>query len=258
MVVSGLLAFMSVTGLAGMYNIKRLAPELLPPDEIFAGIAAPFRLRVHNNKRYLPSFLISIEFKPGQQFTFPVVQQHAFCEGGIMLTFDKRGQIPAGRVTLSSPYPVGFFKRYWTFESNVILTVFPRPIVAAYPVSGDDTPRVGTASRRGRGVDGELERIYPYTGSEPLRMIHWKLSARSPGFLVKGFGRQSAAPLLIDLAALPGQNMEEKLSQATWLVRRWVRERPVGLVLGNRVIQAGCGKQHGRTLLAELALHGLD
>ena len=89
-------------------------------------------------------------------------------------------------------------------------------------------------------------------------MIHWKLSARSPDFLVKGFGRQTAPPLLIDPAQLPGQGQEERLSRAAWLVRRWVRERPVGLVLGDRLIPAECGKNHGRILLTELALYGLD
>ncbi|MBC7963621.1 MAG: DUF58 domain-containing protein [Steroidobacteraceae bacterium] len=249
---------MSVTGLAGMYNIKGLAPELLPPDDIFAGTAAPFRLRVRNSKRRLPSFLIRLECHSGQALTFPLVQPQAVCEGIVMLTFNQRGLVPAGRLKISSPYPVGFFSRYWTFESSTVFTVFPRPLAAAYPASGDDTSRSGMALRRERGIDGELERIDPYSGAEPLRSIHWKLSARTPGFLVKGFGRQSAAPLLIDPSELPGQGLEERLSRAAWLVRRWVRERPVGLVLAGRVIPAGFGKRHGRTLLKELALYGLD
>lgn len=258
LVVSGLLAFMSVTGLAGMFNIKGLAPELIPPDEVFAGTAAPFRLRVRNRKRYFPSFLIRLECQSGQVVTFPVIPQQGSSEGSVMLTFNQRGHVPAGRLTISSPYPVGFFRRYWTFETDTLLTVYPGLLAAAYPFAGEVAPRTGLVRRRERGIDGELERIDPYTGAEPLRMIHWKLSARSPTFLVKGFGRQSAAPLLIEPARLPGQGLEERLSRAAWLVRRWVRERPVGLVLDGRVIPAGCGKQHGRTLLAELALYGLD
>ena len=107
-------------------------------------------------------------------------------------------------------------------------------------------------------MSGELERIYPYSGSEPLRMIHWKHSARSHDFLVKGFGRSVVAPLVIDLDALPGQGVEERLSRAAWLVQRWVRERPVGLMLGGRVLPAGMGKQHGLKLLKELAVYGSD
>jgi len=257
-VVSGLLAFMSVTGLAGMSNIKRLTPVVLPPDDIFAGIAAPFRLRVSNGKRHLPSFLIRVECRDGRSQTFPVIDRQAFREGSVMLTFDRRGRIPVGRVTVSSTYPVGFFTRYWTFDLETGMTVYPHPLAGGYPASGIDAPRSGSGLRRERGLDGELERIDPYTGAEPLRMIHWKLSARGSDFLVKGFGRRTATPLSIDVAELPGQGLEERLSRAAWLVRRWVPERPVGLVLGERVIPPGCGRQHGRMLLTELALYGLD
>ena len=256
--VSALLAFMSITGLAGMYNIKGLDPYLLSPNEIFAGTPAPFRFCVKNNKRYLPSFLISLKCTSESSVTFPLVQRNSISEASVMLTFNQRGLVPAGLITITSAYPVGFFTRYWTFENRSQFTIFPRPIASGYSASGEDSPRTGLALRRERGIEGELEQIYPYSGAEPLRAIHWKLSARSHDLLVKGFGSQSAQPLLIDLAGLPGQGEEERISRATWLVRRLVCERPVGLVLGNRVIQAECGKQHGHLLLTELAIYGRD
>lgn len=258
LVVSGLLAFMSVTGLAGMYNIKKLIPDLRPPEEIYAGIPAPFSLSVKNTKRFLPSFLIRIEFHAGQSAVIPVVLQNSASYDTVLLTFSRRGAIPSGRITISSPYPVGFFTRYWSYEIDSTVTVFPRPIATSSGGSGDESPAAGAGLRRERGLSGELERIYPYSGSEPLRMIHWKHSARSQDFLVKGFGRSVAAPLIIDLDLLSGQGVEERLSRAAWLVQRWVRERPVGLLLGGRVLSVGIGKQHGFMLLKELALYGSD
>ncbi|MGB9081943.1 MAG: hypothetical protein WCD00_11655, partial [Desulfuromonadaceae bacterium] len=80
LVVAGLLAFMSVTGLAGMYNIKKLIPDLHPPEEVYAGIPAPFRLSVRNSKRYLPSFLIRLECSSGQAAVFPVVIRKSVCD----------------------------------------------------------------------------------------------------------------------------------------------------------------------------------
>jgi len=50
--------------------------------------------------------------------------------------------------------------------------------------------------------------------------------------------------------------VEERLSRAAWLVQRWGRERPVGLLLGGRTIPAGIGKRHSLMLLKELALYG--
>lgn len=249
---------MSVTGLAGMYNIKKLAPDLIPPEEVYAGIPAPFRLSVHNGKRYLPSFLIRLECLSAKTLVFPVVLQNSTNQDTILFTFDRRGRVPLGRVTISSPYPVGFFTRYWSYEIDGTVTVFPKPIATVSSGSGDESPNAGSWLRHERGLDGELERIYPYSGSEPLRMIHWKLSARSPDLLVKGFGRSVAVPLVIDPDTLMGQGVEERLSRAAWLVRRWVRERPVGLLLGGRLLPPGFGKQHGLMLLKELALYGSD
>ncbi len=249
---------MSVTGLAGMYNIKKLIPVLQPPEEIYAGLPAPFRLSVKNCKTLLPSFLISIEYNTGQTLIFPVIPDNTTRSDTVLLTFNRRGSVPVGRITISSPYPVGFFRRYWSFDSSDTVTVFPKPIATVLSGSGDDSPATGATLRRERGVSGELERIYPYSGSEPLRMIHWKHSARSPDFLVKGFGSSVAAPLVIDLKLLTGHGIEEKLSRAAWLVQRWVRERPVGMILGARVLPAGTGKLHGLSLLKELALYDSD
>jgi len=249
---------MSVTGLAGMYNIKKLIPDLHPPEEIYVGIPAPFRLSVRNTKRFLPSFLIRLECNTGQVLVFPVVLKKSASDGTVLFTFNQRGQVKTGRITISSPYPVGFFTRYWSYEIDGTVTVFPCPLATDSRGSGDESPATGTGLRRERGLSGELERIYPYSGSEPLRMIHWKHSARSHDLLVKGFGRCVVAPLVIDLDALSGQGVEERLSRAAWLVRRWVRERPVGLLLGGRVLPAGIGKRHGLMLLKELALYGSD
>jgi uncharacterized protein (DUF58 family) len=258
LVVAGLLAFMSVTGLAGMYNIKNLLPDLLPPEEVYAGMPAPFRVSVRNSKRTLPSFLIRLECHSGQTLVFPVVPKKSSHNGAVLLTFAQRGRFPLGRVTISSTYPVGFFSRFWTYEIDRQVTVFPRPVAAGLAGSGDESTAAGNGLRPERGMSGELERIYPYTGSEPLRMIHWKHSARSSDLLVKSFGRYVVAPLMIDPDELTGQGIEERLSRAAWLVRRWVRERPVGLSLDGRVIPAGIGKQHGLKLLEELALYGSD
>ena len=248
---------MSVTGLAGMINLKKLTPELLPPLEIFAGSATPFRLRLHNNKQRLPSFLIRVECENGQGVTLPVVPHGSTIETAVSLTFPRRGFAKVGLVSISSPFPVNFFTRFWKFSIDSQFVVFPRLIQGAALGDGSETRQVGSVTRRDRGQDGELERIAGYSGREPLRMIHWKLSARSDDLLVKAFGRQSAPPLVIDPDTLAGTTLEERISRAAWLVRRKVHEQPVGLRLGGRTIPPAAGRSHGAMLLKELALYGL-
>ncbi|MDD2271597.1 MAG: DUF58 domain-containing protein [Desulfuromonadaceae bacterium] len=258
LVVSGLLAFMSVTGLAGMYNIKKLIPDLHPPEEIYVGTPATFSLSVKNSKHFLPSFIIQVECQGGQTVVVPLVTPNSVCDAPVQITFHQRGEVLLGLITISSPYPVGFFTRYWRIEIDRKVTVFPAPIASDSVGGGEGTQAVGVSLRRERGLSGELERIYPYSGSEPLRMIHWKHSARSHDLLVKGFGMNVVVPLVIELDGLPGYGVEEKLSRAAWLVQRWWRNRPIGLHLGGRIVAVGTGKRHALLLLRELALYGSD
>lgn len=249
---------MSITGLAGMLNIKGLTPELLPPEEVFAGVVTSFRLRIHNTKRWLPSFLIRAECEDGQGVTIPLLPRAGFATGDIALTFPRRGHAVINRITVSSPFPVNFFTRYWVFPVEAAFVVFPHLVQGTASGDGVEARQAGVSARHERGLDGELERITVYSGSEPLRMIHWKHSARANDLFVKQFGRQAAAPLMIDLEKLSGQNLEERISRAAWLVRRWVQERPVGLKLDTHTIPSATGHRQGLILLTELALYGLD
>jgi len=136
--------------------------------------------------------------------------------------------------------------------------IFPRLIRGTAVGEGPEAQRTGNSTRHERGHDGELERIAGYSGREPLRVIHWKLSARSDDLLVKEFGRNSAPPLVIDLDKLTGATLDNRISQAAWLVRSKVLERPVGLCLGGKSIPPATGRNHGVLMLKELALYGLD
>jgi len=249
---------MSVTGLAGMLNLKKLTPELLPPAEIFAGSPAPFRLLLHNDKQRLPSFLIRVACENGQGITLPVVPHASTAESVVLLTFPSRGHARIGMVSISSPFPVNFFTRFWKFSINDPFVVFPRLVAGSLNGNGREELPAGSNLRQERGQDGELERIAGYSGREPLRNIHWKLSARGDDLLVKEFGRQSAPPLVIDLDTLSGTSLEERISRAAWLVRRWVQQRPVGLCRSGRTIPAATGRVQGALLLKELALYDLD
>lgn len=248
---------MSITGYAGMLNIKQLTPQLIPPPELYAGTAASFQLRLTNSKRHVPSFLIQLASADSQTSVVPFIGKQQTLESSVTFTFPVRGRCRLQSVRISSAFPVNFFTRFWTFDLEQEVVVFPR--LMAIPGYADSTAGMQGAgsSHTQRGVDGELEKIAPYSGREPLKSIHWKLSARGEDLLVKEFGRQGVPPLMIRLDELPGKDCEERLSQAAWLIKRWGGERPVGLVCGDVSLAAGVGKQHEYLLLTELALYGL-
>ncbi len=255
LVVSGLLAFMSISGIAGMLNLTGLSPQLLAPEELFAGAFSPFRLMLNNRKRYLPSFLLSVECQGGQKSLIPYLATSSHTDSTVSLRFPRRGLHSVGRVVITSPFPINFFVRYVSFDLDDEVVVFPRLLPSEIGGAGVGSGYSGHSRLNSRGIDGELERIAPYSGREPLKMIHWRLSARGDELLVKEFGHQMVTPLMIDIEENNLLTLDERLSMAAWLVKRWIDERPVGLRFKNRSIPSGAGHAHGRMLLTELALY---
>jgi len=255
-VVAGMLGFMTVTGYAGMTNIKGIIPVLLPPDELFAGAPARFKVLLCNEKKHIPSFLLQLAASEYGKVLIPLIGGGQCLETTLHLTFPGRGRHPVGQIRVSSPFPVNFFTRYWSFQLDTPCIVYPRLVPVSSAMASEDSRQSGTTVHHGRGQDGELERIRDYSGAEPLRSIHWKLSARGDDLLVKEFGNQSVPPLVIRFDRLPGTDVEEKLSQAAWLIKQRVMEQPVGLELDGQIIQPATGRQHGTRLLTDLALYG--
>lgn len=256
LVVSGLLAFMSVTGYVGMVNLQRLSVALVPPAEVYAGQPAAFMVRLTNGKRWFPSFLLTLSCYDG----------HVICahlppgmsvELPLEVSFAERGRARISAVRVSSPFPVNFFVRSWRLPLNIELVVYPRLVACSGQGEGERGAHQSEGYREQRGSAGEVERIVEYTGRESLRQIHWKLSARSEEFKVKEYRAAAVEPLVIDLDDLFG-SLEVRISCAAWMVHHWTPDRPVGLRLGGQMIAPLAGRRHMQQMLAALALYGND
>jgi len=255
-VVSALLGFMTVSGILGWLNIRHLAAALRLPDEIYDSQETYVTLLVENRKRLIPSFLLRVEVE-GSGTVFHQLGRGASETGTLAMTFRGRGRKELGRVVVSSPFPINFFIRSTTLPLDARCVVFPRPCPCGTPAGPDDGRSRGIAQSRGRGHEGDMETIAEYTGAEPLKLVHWRLSARHENLKVKQLTSLADTPLMLDVAHLPGQSLEERLSCGAWIVNRSIRaNRPVGLIAGAKVIAPGSSRSHRLKLLTELALHG--
>ena len=59
-----------------------------------------------------------------------------------------------------------------------------------------------------KGQEGDVSHISDYRGGEPLKLIHWKLSARHDRLKVKELSAASHTPVTIDLDAIPGAGLD--------------------------------------------------
>ncbi len=245
---------MSVTGYAGMINLKGLSLEVMPPEEVYADTPAAFNLVLTNAKTRLPSFLLEIS-SLGPTVVFPFLKASGTLKIPVLLNFKERGYASLERVSVGSAFPVNFFVRSWTLPVACSFLVFPSLIPSPLTDDSGDSEKRELGATLLRGAGGEVERILEYTGREPLKQIHWKLSARSEEFKVKEFGEPSAEPLVIDIDSLSG-SLEGRISAAAWIVRNCGMKRPVGLKLGADFIPPVQGKSQIFLLLGKLAILG--
>jgi len=258
LIVSAMLGFMAVSGTLGWLNIRRLAASVRIPDEVYAGTPTLLTVELTNAKRLLPSFLITATVA-GFPASFLVLDPGTPATASLMVTFAKRGRQRLERAVISSPFPVNFFVRFTVAAVAANVTVFPSPrrFAGALPGGKPDAGQAGPS--QARGYEGELAKITDYRGGESLKLIHWRLSAKHEVFKVKELTATADEPVLLEPELLPGRDLDERLSYCCFLVNRLAKGgRPVGLKLGERVIEPGASRPHRLKLLGELAVYGKD
>jgi uncharacterized protein (DUF58 family) len=255
LIVSALLGFMSVTGVLGKCNLDRLRVEIEPATEIYDGVTTLLTLHLSNRRRLLPGFLLKLSLND-EHSILPYVSRGTTTQTTVPLRITGRGYHDAPAITVSSAFPVNFFVRARMIVPERQLLVFPAPLPCANEgESGRKKQREGVPAAN-RGNDGELRQINDYRG-EPVKLIHWRLTAKHNNLKVREFSATQSEPLLIELLKLPGRTIEEQLRQAVFLVDHGHRAgRPVGLKLPHTTIPAAVGRPHKQQLLTELALYG--
>jgi len=251
--VSALLGFMSVSGLLGNRNLKHLEFELEPPSEIYAGNETLVGVKIRNRRRRVPAFLLDISLG-GKPACLLLLRGGETERVAVPATFARRGIHKQHRIEVTSNFPINFFIRSRARNLPQALTVFPRPRHCATIPAEDLAGQTGEQETNRRGLEGEISRIDDYRSGDPLKMIHWKLSARQDTLKVKQLSATAQPPVEIDPLRLPGRSIEEQLSCACYLIDDYIRRgHPVGLKLGKLVIPAAEGRQHKIRLLTELA-----
>jgi uncharacterized protein (DUF58 family) len=249
---------MAVSGIIGRGNLAGVEVAVDLPVEIYDGTETLLQVRLHNRRRLLPACLIQVQLA-GQTVTFPVVERRSVQVLSLPITFHGRGRRSMEPVLISSIFPINFFLRRRQQALAGQVTIFPAPRRCLAPPASPGRGVGSDLRQPARGYEGDVSRISDYRGGEPLKMIHWKLSARHGSLKVKELSAAVQEPVLLELSTLPGDNLEERLRCACYLISRYLREqRPVGLRLGQRTIPPDLSAAHKHRLLTELALHGQD
>jgi uncharacterized protein (DUF58 family) len=252
-----MLGFMAITGIFGLHNLQGLDIKIIPPDEIYRSLPAQLTVQITSRHKFLPYCLLQLRIEEAE-LQIPLLKPRETVARKMLITFPKRGPASISNVIVLSQFPVNFFVR-----SNVIpvvadYLVFPRPEPMPSELAAGSAAKRGDAFSRHKGGGGEMEAIAAYTGQEPLKLVHWRLSARHGELLVKEMGAEAGVPVIINPDELPGK-LEDRLSHAVFLINRLMAGgKAVGLKLSDRQIPPGVSRQHRLKLLGELAHHAAD
>lgn len=243
-----------------LHTFRNLAGLRVRPGsagETFAGGSIPFTLQLRGDGRERCG--IAVEPRDGPA-TFLDVDAEGTASAQVEVAAPRRGSVPLGRVTLSSDYPLGLWRGWAYVHFPVAGLAYPAPEAGAPPLPAPQ----GAADESGslRHDDGELAGLRTYQHGDPLQRVAWKTVARGGGWYTKAFesGGGDGGEVVLDFAALPASlDTERRLERlCAWVLACERAARPCALVLPQRRVPAGVGREHRRVALTALALHGVS
>jgi uncharacterized protein (DUF58 family) len=246
---------MAVSGVFGWMNMHGNILHIELPDEIYAGRDTLVGVSLVNRKFFMPTYLVRIRII-SETADFTLVKRRGTDTDFMVMAFQGRGYKRFEEMELQSPFPINFFVRSKRFKLPDRFVVFPAPKPCRESLFFEANKSSSEFLSRYKGSDGDVQKISDYTGTEPLKHIHWRLSAKLGELKVKEMTAGSSKPFILDLDNLSGVNREDALSYAVFLVNRFVQQnRPVGLKKGGVVIKPALSRDHRLKLLTELAIY---
>lgn len=249
LVVASLLAAILMSGVMSLAVLTGLSLEVLLPEHVFARRPVPARIRLENQKKFLPSFSITLtgasnsgkdrHWKIGggkkRSAAKPDAASrsaHAAADGGILqgalyfpfvpaaravtrrveLQFPRRGVYSERGFALSTRFPFGFLEKKFEIEISRELVVYPavEPTDEFYEILPMLTGEL-EAFQRGRGND--LYSIRDMLPTDSARHVDWKASARTGSLKVREFAREDERRLQIILDRRIGPLEETAVEQ---------------------------------------------
>ncbi len=219
LLLSAQLATLLLSGFVSRLGLAGLELEFHLPDHLTARVPTACRLRLHNTKRWMPSFSIHLggaeTIGMNTVLYFPVIPGGATLEEAVAVEFPRRGSYRENSFHFSTRFPFGFTAR------RVQVTLSGEAIVYPSIAPQDGFPELlarveGELDARSRGRSSDFYRIRPYEPLESARHVDWKASAHTGALQVREFEREEdpCVEITLDLARAGGDWFEAWFERA--------------------------------------------
>ena len=234
----------------------RLSSGRAPP--VFAGGDAVFTLNIANDSRETRYAVgLAHERKDITQANYVNAPAGATVPISIAIPAPHRGRMRAGRLTLFTRYPLGFYFAWSYARPDTLCIVYPRPAQAGMALPRAEASQ-GTGATHGDGQEDFSGLRDWHTGDSP-RHIAWKVAARGLGLHTKLFSGEAASEIWLAWDQLPpSMDTEVKLSRLTrWVLDADAAHVAYGLRLPGVALPLSMGEAHRERCLEALALHDI-
>ncbi len=258
-----LLSLMVASGVLSEEVMKGLVVEREFPRQIFAAVPTLVTLKVHNRKRRIPTFSITVTDRiagmSAPENYFLKVDARRTAQVSYRLNFPQRGWWTVAGYEISTRFPFDLFCKVRVFREPVSVLVYP---ALGQPPPLSFLALVGRGSRPQvqAGGDGEFLSLRDFRTGDDARRIHWKASARRDTWLLRDLERQDSEELTLYFysvapASMEPQRREQGVSTCAGLAQALLeRGYLVGLVTPQERTPMGRGRGHLDTILRVLAL----
>lgn len=259
LLMGAMLGFIAVSGWLSEQAIRAIRVERHVPRAVRVGQELRIVYTVHNDKDRLPSLAVELVegTLPGRAF-LPHVAAGESARARSLNSFVRRGVYTLDRITLSTSFPFGLFRKERDLHVSGEVVVWPRTNrpVRAPTAGGGRVPRSGSSARGAQGSRGEYRSLRAYRSGDDPRDIHWRSSARLLEPVIREYERDGAETLwlCLDLRAEPGDAAEVAVEAAASLAAQGMAQaRSFALCAGDAVVDPGEGPGQLERVLDVLA-----
>jgi uncharacterized protein (DUF58 family) len=181
------------------------------------------------------------------------VPDAASANARVQVVTERRGRVRLARLRVESSFPLGLFNAWTWTHPELDCLVYPRPAARERDPPPPAIEAGAAHDGRARGEE-DFAGLRAFRAGDAPRRIAWKAWARGGELLVKEFLGAARSPVILDLADIPGRDLEARLSRlARWLVDAEERGDRYGLRCEDAQVAPGSGLAHRNRCLAQLA-----
>lgn len=220
-----LVTSMAVVGLHHTHrNLARIVARGQGAENVFAGDLVSYELTLTNptaEARYALRVTLLLPMqrraekraKMGPPTTLADVPANSMQTVRIGMGTRRRGRRPCPRIRIETRFPFGLFQAWAYVRPALVAIVYPAPEVDAPPLP---VPTGGNLTGVGMAASGDdLAGVRPYQPGDPLKMVAWRLAARSRSSQ-SSCSKRPAAANWNWTTSRPGRNSTSKRVCRAW------------------------------------------